>query len=1294
MTAEKIDFNLNDFDEQLTSCTFDSQFFDSDEIGENSQLTDSDKSSNASKKMSATNDDHQRPTSSSNGHHVDRRPDVVLINEDRCEMNSDFNGESWTKFTGVRFRQFSITELDAFSQPFSIGWKRELLVRDSSSNSAKKTVEVQYISPSADVRLRSYVETGLYFRTNQQTELEPENFTFAKQPVHRRPNETVVYLRPPTSTVSSDQSSSTLGNVTFSGTSNGSSLPPPPSLRPLNMGAGLHRSSLTSLSVSSRDSIDLDQSSSSSAHRDSNVSEVRSKRRRNAPSRFEDEDYSEQNPFKKKIKNPVASSSLLTSKPGSLTLKISTGLTLPKLNPIVKDATRKELTIESEVGDESDSKPRSPTRNVSKESEPETDDETSKESALEKPDESIGKGGESKEPTPVVDDSELSNLDKLCTGELLSLKANGSAGKKGVPVTKPNSRVRVWNLKDLKGPQIVIESKDALKLVGKSLSKPEPKIMKKIESKNIKPEPKVTSKPEVKPGVETFSVKRVMKDEAKPENELDSDDLDDEPSIIANEQLMIPFEVNENGEPEEEIMKSDFVPPCSIMCGGRQGNLPSLLCSRCLCLFHPECVSKGIYLRQTGKFVCPNCIQPSDDGQPRCSNNSGSSSKEAQSSAPSLNAGSSVSLLRNRLDPSSKSILKMPLNGKSRPPSLLQPRKILLNLQGPIKSSSLAAMLQRTNGIKTIQLPIQASSSATLRNALTGATRPVSTTAPTGTTASIPTASTVNVHLLESMAGNLKPQQAKSSQPSLLHTLKNGVPQMSITSTSDPNSNSIANRKFHLENLNRTLLSSQNLLQSLHKLGAVTTVQPIRHHSAQAAVSTDPNLASGLHVQRVRKPVRQRCREYMNRHRAGIDSLMSGYNAFQLVFQHLNTRDLMRCKLVNRAFNNMAGQMNLWHSIQLKNMRIRDWDHFGLKICHKSVTDLCFDGMRPCSQESTEQMWRKASTLFSYLGNIRRLSFGQVPMSFLQRLLDHARAEKTFDRLQELSVRNLFDDSPQIGSCRLRFVEQLSVLPALDTLRIASLSGIRPDSCCLHQLRQLTKFVPALAHLYLPSLKGFAVEQFDFIERLGQLESLEIGSCESWITGEALVDTFSADSDSAEEPTPSYRGVFKYLCRLTNVRHLKLIDVIVDDTSDQFPLTLQKMPVLRSLELDGVTVSPDATQTLNLLCNTLKTRLSQLRRFGIATDDSHTNRCVFELLLKRLDNVRELRWKVGSQVDDSGMCCVPFMQENDFDSDLEAGEQLDLTTEDDQRIEMMEMCYLNDVLQKHLQRTQVSILPQ
>lgn len=65
-------------------------------------------------------------------------------------------------------------------------------------------------------------------------------------------------------------------------------------------------------------------------------------------------------------------------------------------------------------------------------------------------------------------------------------------------------------------------------------------------------------------------------------------------------------EAEEKKEPEKEPEQVQVAgAPCSIMCPGRRGMLPNLMCSRCFCLYHLDCVPGGIFLKEPRVFVCP-----------------------------------------------------------------------------------------------------------------------------------------------------------------------------------------------------------------------------------------------------------------------------------------------------------------------------------------------------------------------------------------------------------------------------------------------------------------------------------------------------------------------------------------------------------------------------------------------------------------------------------------------------------------------------------------------------------------
>ena len=81
--------------------------------------------------------------------------------------------------------------------------------------------------------------------------------------------------------------------------------------------------------------------------------------------------------------------------------------------------------------------------------------------------------------------------------------------------------------------------------------------------------------------------------------------------------------------------------------------------------------------------------------------------------------------------------------------------------------------------------------------------------------------------------------------------------------------------------------------------------------------------------------------------------------------------------------------------------------------------------------------------------------------------------------------------------------------------------------------------------------------------------------------------------------------------------------------------------------------SSQGMDILDHFCVVLKSL--PIHTFSVSTDDSHTNKCVFDLL-KKLDNSSKLFWKVGAVVEDSGECFVPFKRdEENADAEPDVG---------------------------------------
>ena len=464
--------------------------------------------------------------------------------------------------------------------------------------------------------------------------------------------------------------------------------------------------------------------------------------------------------------------------------------------------------------------------------------------------------------------------------------------------------------------------------------------------------------------------------------------------------------------------------------------------------------------------------------------------------------------------------------------------------------------------------------------------------------------------------------------------------------------------------------------------------------------------------------------------------MVNQYEALNKIFDYLTVRDLIQCRLVSRTFKKLASEKQHWKRLSLKNLAIRDWGYFGSEIVDTNqVEELCLEGLRlpTRSAEQTDAeledvLWTGFKSCYEYFQSLNKISLGKISIQHLGGLLSNGdELVNPLFAVEELSIRNLYDQSGESSFCSLKLLkEKIGEFRRLKLLRIESKQGISSDDHTISLLNTLSEKLPELRSLYLPSLKGFSIKHFEFLTKLNQLECLEIGSCESWTLGDSQAEdgedaqmdddggslhneTERSNGDDeflnenqenefnnfdARSSPKKHRGAFKYLSQLRNLKQLYLTDVIIDEMSNQLPLVVERMRNLESLGLGYVTVSPEATQILNMLCNTLKNKLTNLRAFSISTDDPQTNRSAFDLLLKRLDNLEELRWKVHTQVEDDGNCLVPFARERSIESDLDNEENLDLTMNHDDCIEMVETCHLNDVLQQNLKQTKVYILPQ
>jgi hypothetical protein len=64
-------------------------------------------------------------------------------------------------------------------------------------------------------------------------------------------------------------------------------------------------------------------------------------------------------------------------------------------------------------------------------------------------------------------------------------------------------------------------------------------------------------------------------------------------------------EISDKSDTDAVVSEAQSGAPCSMHCPGRRGMLPNLMCSRCFCLYHLDCVPGGVFLEEPRVFVCP-----------------------------------------------------------------------------------------------------------------------------------------------------------------------------------------------------------------------------------------------------------------------------------------------------------------------------------------------------------------------------------------------------------------------------------------------------------------------------------------------------------------------------------------------------------------------------------------------------------------------------------------------------------------------------------------------------------------
>lgn len=449
----------------------------------------------------------------------------------------------------------------------------------------------------------------------------------------------------------------------------------------------------------------------------------------------------------------------------------------------------------------------------------------------------------------------------------------------------------------------------------------------------------------------------------------------------------------------------------------------------------------------------------------------------------------------------------------------------------------------------------------------------------------------------------------------------------------------------------------QNQLQAFYQPTPIAPIAPIRVTPAQVATILN-------------QKTRNKYREYLTKNYPGINTLLGGYSFLSDALEYLTHRDLVSLSGVNRAFKGLSSQPHLWVKLRLRGITITDWQAFGEKVVEYKSTEIDFEGVRIPTGTDLSAYWTQFSAFIPFLLSVTKLKFGTIPKTVLEEL---SRSQIKF---KSIVIKNIYEENSLKKEASLSVLDHFRTMTSLEEVQVSCKSGLKVDETTPESLCSIFSPLLKLNHLSLTNMNGLTKEHFQFLEELSHLSSLEIGSCESW--------------NDSRNPEEGVTIPFKYFQNMVRLQHLKLIDLIIDETSGDLPVVMHHMRQLKSLSLESVTMSSDSQEILDVLAQTINNDLDELKSLTLSTDDPLTNRLVIDVI-KKLDNLDHLTWKVGTFVEDSGECVIPLSMERSDDSELDG--EMDLMN-GHENLETIDVVSLTEQLDEHLPRTKVEILPQ
>ncbi|KAL0266920.1 UNVERIFIED_CONTAM: hypothetical protein PYX00_009333 [Menopon gallinae] len=480
---------------------------------------------------------------------------------------------------------------------------------------------------------------------------------------------------------------------------------------------------------------------------------------------------------------------------------------------------------------------------------------------------------------------------------------------------------------------------------------------------------------------------------------------------------------------------------CTIRCTKAMGLIPTLQCSICLCLYHPECCDMGpISSYRPLKYVCKNCQAKAADTKGRgLVKHITPAVVTCDKSPPIISPKPIHPVINSPVTPSAPVA--------SRMPHLMRPKVPGSKSVGgvtwlpPSNTVFRSPSIPKTNQIKSEEAstPPQAIVNMNSKRYIV-----------------------VPKHNVLSVASNQSVSPAKAD-PAQSTTIITPTPTSTIIQGPP-----LQNNPFIQPSAN-----SPGVLLVPYLTGESTTadsnsqclvVNPVPGSSATHS-SSQPDLPIGSETpdhfaKKVDKNAQRQSTD-------GVDESMQkfmrniciGYTALLNVFQYLKVQELLRAGRVCRLWRDIAGHSSLWRTVRMKNSQVSDWKGFTDSLSRHGTKHLDLRKML-VSLDETEEMWMTFAKHIANVKCLERLDMCRCSVNVIEQIIEACPHLLVFNA-QMIGVKD------QTTHQKIT-LENLSKMKNLRELRMKSFFGL---------------------HLNLGSV------EVQYIGKLHNLEALELGEC-------------------------------------------------------------------------------------------------------------------------------------------------------------------------------------------------------